>query len=173
MTDNGIKESVKKKLHAIADKIDWVHLTISERKQYYEAWTKDPEIGGALSSILEPSQVRVYLKDTIMRSYSENQRIGLQDLIISLNISCSEVIRRYEKPETILCADNQLFTLVIAKDWKTAIMNAFERGQEIKRLSTNEVFVIDHTTGRFVDKSYRQLIEDAAKRLNIKVHWIT
>lgn len=173
MDEKQIKKSVAKKVHSIADKIDWSHLTIPERQKCYEEWTDDPEIGGTLSKIIEPRRVRVYLKDTIMKEYAKSKRPELRKLLASLSYSYNTVSKEYVKPISLFCDGNKMYTIAVAKEWKIALLSAFERGYEVKNIKENLLFVIDHTSGRFVDNSFRELIEDASNRLGIKIIWVT
>ena len=119
--------------------------------------------------------VRAYLKriDTIIKSFLKNQRVDIRKLFEFMAITYEQVSKEYIKPEALLCNETELYTLTVAKEWKTAIMSAFERGYEVKILNRNCVFIIEHTTGRFVDQSYRELIAVAAQKLGIDIHWIT
>lgn len=173
MNEDDIKDTVTHRVHEIADEVDWAHLAIPQRQKYYETWTADPEIGGMLRQVMEQTRVRVYLKDTVMKTYSRNKRPVLQALLTSMSIPCACITKEFIKPQAVLCEGTSLYTLVAAKEWKIAIMSAFERGCEVKKLNKNIVFIIEHTTGRFVDKEYRDLIDSAATRLDVQVHWLT
>ncbi len=174
MNDQDIKKAITERLHEIADEADWQHLTITQKSEYYTAWTNDPEIGGKLSQVIDEGSVRVYLKDTIIRSYSRSQRLSIKKLVSSLpSVACDEVTKEFIKPQAVLCDDKNLYTIAAARDWKTALLSAFERGCEEGNLQRNIVFFTKHTRGRFVDESYRDLISAAAKRLDIEVFWVT
>jgi len=173
MDDKQVKKNIAKIIHSIADKADWSHLTIPERQRYYEGWTNDPEIGGALAQIMEPSRIRVYLKDTIMKDYAKSKRPELKKLLKSLSYSYNVTSKEYTKPVGLLCDQNKLYTLSVAKEWKIALLSAFERGYDVKNIKENVLFIIDHTSGRFVDKSYRKLIDDSSSRLAVKIVWVT
>lgn len=164
---------VTERLFKIANEIDWLHLNISERKAFYEQWTEDPEIGGALRKVMEPHRVRVYIKDSIMGTYTRSRRPSITKLLSSMSIECLDITREYIKPQAVLCNKKYLYTLAVAKDWKIALMSAFERAAEISHIDTNKVFFIEHTSRRFVDRSYRGLIESAGKRLGVEIQWIT
>jgi len=172
MTDAEIKEIVTKRVHAIADDVDWSYLTIPQRQRYYEEWTDAPEIGGLLGQVMEVHNVRVYLKDTVMRAYARGRRPGMEKLLASMSISCGQVTRAYIKPEAVLCDGRDLYTTTVAKEWKGAIMSAFERGCEVRNVRRNVVFMSEHTVGRFVDQAYRDVIGAAAKRLGVEVLWM-
>jgi hypothetical protein len=168
-----IKEDVTQLVHQRADQADWMHLNIPQRQKYYEEWTADPQIGGLLSQTMHPSHVRVYLKDTIMKTYSRNQRPDIRALLTNLSIPCAQVTRELIKPQALLCGRTRLYTLAPAKDWKIAIMSAFERACEFGSIKENVVFITEHTAGRFIDKKYRDMINAAARRLDVTVHWLT
>lgn len=173
MTPTEVKAMVAQRVHATADSVDWTHLTITQKQSYYEAWTADPEIGGALASIIDPGRVRVYLKDTVMKSYRRAQRKTIQQLLASMSIDCDSVIREFIQPEGVLCEGTHLYTVAVAREWKGALMSVYERQYEIGRVQTNIVFFTEHTAGRFIDRSYRDLIQSAAQRLGVTIHWVT
>jgi hypothetical protein len=167
-----IIENVTMKIYEIADNIDWMHLNIEQRKKNYESWTANPEIGGMLVPIVGINGVRVYLKDSLMKTYVSLRRPMIKDLLTSMSINCSQILKEYEKPQAILCDKKRLYTLTTAKEWKNSIMTAFERRCEIGSIESNVVLVIEHVSGRFVDKDYRGLIESAASRLDVEVYWV-
>lgn len=168
-----IKDLVTKRVFGIADEVDWVHLTIHQRKQYYESWTSDPRIGGLLSQVMEENRVRVYLKDTVMRNYMRSRRISIHQLLNSMSMSFYEITEEFIKPQAILCDNTALYSLAAAREWKIALMSAFERGCIIPELEHNIVFFTEHTTGHFVDGDYRNMIAAAASRLGVRIHWVT
>ena len=59
--------------------MDWAHISISDRSKYYEAWAEDPDIGGRLAQVMDPSKIRVYLKDSIIGAYNKSKRGSLED----------------------------------------------------------------------------------------------
>ncbi len=168
-----IKAAVAQRVYALADALDWMHLNIEQHKQYYEAWTIDPQIGEILSQVMPPGRVRVYIKDTLMKTYMENHRPVLKSLLTSMSISYNKVTKEFEKPQALLCDGTRMYTLTKAREWKTTLMTAFERGCEVRKLEKNTVFITEYTAGRFVDKEYQDLINAAADRLSIAVHWLT
>ena len=173
MNETEIKAAIAQRIYDLADAADWMHLNIEQRKQYYEIWTTDPQIGGILSQVIEPRRIRVYLKDTIMKTYARSRRPTLKSLLISMSISYKRITKEFEKPQALLCDGTQMYTLAPAKEWKIAIMSAFERSCEVRKLEKNIVFITEYTTRRFVDKEYRDMIDAAAQRLDIVVHWLT
>lgn len=167
-----IKKAIALKVYQKADELDWGHLTIPERQRQYENWTSDPDIGGKLAEIMPVNRVRVYLKDTVLRQYSKKHKVSIVQLIDSLNIKYDAITRIYEKPEGVLCDGLNLYTTTAAKDWKSALASAFERAYLMGHKRENLLIITDHIVGRFVDQEYRELIEDAASRLEISVVWL-
>ena len=168
MNQAEIKERVTKRVREMADALDWLHLNIPQRTQHYDAWTEDAGIGGLLAQVMDPSKVRVYLKDTVMGKDTHPRRPQLAILLVNMGIKCDQITREFVKPQGVLCNGTHLYTMTVAEEWKGALLIFFERGKEIKRLKRNVVYITDHTTGRFVDKIYRDLIDEAARRLGIK-----
>jgi hypothetical protein len=173
ITEREVKEDVARRVHELADSLDWQHLSYAQRRQHYEAWTADPDIGGKLASVMDPSRVRVYLKDVIVKAYARSQRPDVRGFLETLAVDCGMVVREFKKPPALLCENQCLYTLAAAKDWKIAVMGAFERASEIPNLRENIVLITEHTTGRFVDQSYRSFIESAGERLSVEVRWVT
>lgn len=173
MDGNHIKHTVIERVHKIADEVDWLHLTIPQRKQLYESWTSDPEIGGLLEQVMDANRVRVYLKDTVMKTYSRSQRLEILTLLDRIGVTFGSVTREFIKPQAVLCDRCDLYTISVAKEWKNSVMSAYERGYEVGTLKTNSVYLTEHTSGRYVDRSYRKMIGTAATRLDVKVHWVT
>ncbi len=173
MNDTEIKRKITKQVHKMADEADWLHLNIPERQRHYEAWTADPQIGGQLSQVMPANRVRVYLKDTVLKQYSKTRRTPIIQLLNTMGTECQRVTHKFQKPEAILCDGSRLFTLAAAKDWRNALTSAFERAYELDSKQENVLILTDHTAGRFVDLSYRKVIEDAATRLEVSVIWLT
>lgn len=172
MKSQSIKTAITNQLYKIADDIDWIHLNINERKNYYERWTVDPEIGGKLRQIMPAGRVRVYIKDSIMGSYSRKRRPSIKEVLTSMSIKCESITKEFVKPQAVLCDNKDLYTLSVAKEWRIALLSAFERGVEKKVSGKNMVFFIEHTTRRFVDSSFKELIEAAGSRLGVAVRWL-
>jgi len=173
MNDKAILKQVEKRVFHLADKADWQHLTIDQRRLLYEEWTKDPKIGGLLKKMIEPERVRVYLKDTIMGNYSRSKRINIRDLLRSMSIPCRSITKEFVKPQAVICDEVHLFTISDAKDWKVSLLNSFERARERPRTKTNKLFLVNHTSSKFVDIEYRRLIEEAGIRLIVEIVWVT
>lgn len=168
------RQDIVRRVREMADKADWCHLKIHERTALYSQWVNDPTVGGALSKlgVGGPDSVRVFLKDTVIKQYLKEKRPVLKDLLKQMGLDCKRVIKKFEKPEALLCDGGRLYTLAVAKEWRVAVFSAFERAHDLGGVKENLVFFTDHDIDRYTDKSYKTLIESGAEKLDVKIHWI-
>lgn len=173
LSEKRLKEELSAKLHAQADTLDWCHLPIPQKAKHYEAWAADPAIGGRLAEVIGSEKVHMYIKDTVMRAYRRSRRPDLESLLRKMNIHHHYLIQSYEKPHALLYDHTHLYTLTVAKEWRMAMLSAYERAARASEtVERNLILITDHQIDRFVDRSYRELIETAGKRLDVEVHWV-
>ncbi len=67
--DRHVAEVVKK-LYVDAAKLDWEHLSGSDKTTQYAAWLEDREVGGVLGQWMSPEEARVWIKDGPMKEYA-------------------------------------------------------------------------------------------------------
>jgi hypothetical protein len=46
---DSIREKLRKQMWDLADQIEWASLSTTDKRRYYENWTRDPKIGGVLA----------------------------------------------------------------------------------------------------------------------------
>ena len=68
-----IRDEVKTLLWAEADRLFWASLPLADKSRYYTIWTENPAIGGKLTNYMDPRQVRVYIKDTLLKAYTRER----------------------------------------------------------------------------------------------------
>ena len=61
---------VVRKLYEDAQRIDWEHITLSNKTTRYASWLDDPEVGGILDQWMSPEEARVWIKDGPMKEYA-------------------------------------------------------------------------------------------------------
>jgi hypothetical protein len=64
-----VRDEIKDLLWKEADQIKWSALPATAKARYYTIWTEAEKIGGRLAGFMDPRQVRVYIKDTLLKSY--------------------------------------------------------------------------------------------------------
>src|SRR5262245_39228591 len=68
-----IRDEVKELLWHEADRLGWSSLSANDKARYYTIWTEAEKIGGRLAGFMDPRQVRVYIKDTLLKSYTRER----------------------------------------------------------------------------------------------------
>lgn len=171
--EKAIKGDVTKRIHALADDLDWCHLSIPQKTRLYETWATDPTLGGQIAAVIGQEKVHMFIKDTVMRAYRRSKRTPLDLLLKNMGINHEYLIRSYEKPYALLYDHTHLYTLTVAKEWRMAMLSAYERAAMASEgVERNLMLVTDHRVDRFLDQSYKQLIQAAGERLDVEVHWV-
>ncbi len=166
------RTSLKRRLWDIADQLGWNNLSQADKARFYEVWTKDPEIGGVISRYMDGGQVRVHIKDTLLKDYG---RVRLADPgrpLRSLGIDGQvDTVEKYIKPHGRRLCDGRVMCWGRADDWKTVLMAIHERAFFSEGKPFAAVFM--SSCGRYHDEHGRAVVEDAAKKLGIeRIVWL-
>ena len=167
------RNSLKAKLWEQADRLDWAMLSPTDKSRHYEVWTRDANIGGRLSRYMDQGQVRVYIKDTLLKDYMRWRLASLERPFRVLGIPESvSIAETYTKPHGRRLQDGRVICWGRAGDWKTILMALHERA--FKNAATRPyAAVFLFSSGRFHEDHARQLVADAAEKLGIeKIIWL-
>ena len=160
---------LKEKLWRQADALGWAMLSSVHKSRHYEAWTKDPEIGGRLGRYIDHRQIRVYIKDSLLRGFIRSQLAGCERPFRVLGISDSAVATKtYTKPHGRQLDDGRLICWGRADDWKSILMALHERTFDSLGVRPYAAIFL-FSSGRFYDDDVRRLVADAARKLGIEV----
>src|SRR5438132_1641596 len=108
-------------------------MTWVEKSPLYEAWTRDSEIGGRLSRYMDQRQIRVYIKDTVMKGYVRNRQSDPTLPLSMLRISSqTPIAEAFERPHGRRLQDGRVIAWGNAEDWKLVITAIHERSYGIK-----------------------------------------
>lgn len=66
----GVERDVVRRLYEEAERLDWIHMPLNERRRQYAAWLEAPEIGGVLIQFLSREAARVWIKDGPMKEFA-------------------------------------------------------------------------------------------------------
>jgi len=177
---DSVRAGLRSKLWALADQIDWSRLSWHEKAKQYEVWTRDPDVGGLLSNYMDQRQIRVYIKDTIIKGYIRSR---LEDPLpvmrvlglIENDAEDAEILMAaedYERPHGRRLADGKVIVWSKAKDWKAVLMVTHERAFMVKG-AVPYAAVLFAAGGRFSEERFRRMVQDAATRLGIeRVVWL-
>ena len=168
-----IRDGIRQKIWDKANELGWQRLAAVERTAWYENWSKDKEIGGALSHFMDPRKVRVYIKDSLLKPYLRKllQHDGEKAfLIVGLNVLPAGIRTTYDKPHGRLLADGKVICWGNSRDWKTILLSVFERSYRVGSAIPYAAVLVE--TGHTKEDGLRQMIMEVGERLKLgRVVW--
>lgn len=169
---DSVGDQLRERMWRIADEINWLALGPTEKTQHYENWTKDLEVGGVLQRYMAVGQVRVYIKDSLLKDYPRARRADQEKPFRMLGLDGKVgVTRVFIKPHGRLLADGRIVCWGRAADWKTILMAVFERSFT-SPIATPYAAIFTESAGKFSDNTVRGVVIEAAKRLGVdRVTW--
>jgi hypothetical protein len=163
-----IREDLRTRLWRTADEIAWMNLPQSEKAKLYEDWTRDPKVGGVLARYIDKGHVRVYLKDTLLKTYAQARLADSDRPFRVLDIPQTAVITKsYVKPHGRTLADGRVVCWGRAEDWKLVLMAVHERAH-LNRKANPFAAVLLQSNGRYQSKDIREMVEAASRKLGIE-----
>lgn len=168
-----IRSKIRDHLWEEADRLDWTKLSASEKAKYYSQWTEAVSIGGALGRYMDPRQIRVYLKDTLLKSYTRDRMADPSRIYRVLNIPPEiESIETYIKPHGRRLSDGRVIAWSKATEWKLTVLAVFERAFDHRSFLPHAAVLLQAST-KHADPASRELVENAAKRLGLEhIVWL-
>jgi hypothetical protein len=167
-----VREKLRDVLWRTADETRWMTLSPVEKSKYYRAWTRDPEIGGVLARYLGRGQIRVYIKDSLLKDYARARLADEKRPFRILGLLNETAARAYTKPHGRLLKDGRVVCWGKAEDWKSILIAAYERAYEMEN-GVPYAAVLMHAAGRFHENDTRKLVERVGEKLGIaKVVWL-
>ena len=160
--------AVRHRLWAQADRISWTTLSDSQKSLLYEEWIKAPEVGQVLGRYMAAQNIRVYIKDTIMKPYGRERIKEVAPILSTLGLPLdTSIMREFIKPHGRMLDDGRIICWGFARDWKAVLFSVFERA---KREPSGKAFaaVLMYSSGKTRQPSERRLISDACKHLGIE-----
>lgn len=168
-----VREDLRSRLWELADRIGWTNLSPTTKSTYYDNWLNDPKIGILLSRYIDRGNVRVYLKDSILKDYSSARMADASRPFEALRIARTVgVVETYTKPHGRRLADGRVICWGRADDWKTVLMALHERAypDDVWRPFAA---VLTQAVGRYHEPQVRSMVNDAATKLGVKkVIWL-
>ncbi|MFG6110831.1 hypothetical protein [Stenotrophomonas nematodicola] len=170
---NDVRDLIRALLWQRATDLGWSGLADTERSRYYEQWTREAAIGGALAHYMDSRKVRVYIKDSLMKPYERARVSGTeQEILAVLDVDPTlEVVHRYMKPHGLRFMGGQVIAWGKSRDWKLILMAMYERTTLNYGASSFGTVLLE--SGNTADERVRILVRGAATRLGIaRVEWI-
>jgi hypothetical protein len=163
-----VRAAIRDKLWDEASRVDWCSLGQGDKARFYELWTRDSQIGERLTCYMDRGQVRVYIKDTLLKGYGPARLADPSRPMRAVGLLGNEpVLERYTKPHGLRLADGRVLCWGRALDWKVVLTAVHERTY----LGHGKPFaaVLTQPSGRYCDIFTRGMVGDAARRLGIAV----
>jgi hypothetical protein len=162
----GIRRDIKERLWAEADRLNWPALSASDKSRYYTMWTETESVGGRLGQYMDPRQVRVYIKDTLLKPYTRQASANPARVFRVLGIvENEETLATFIKPHGCLLSDGRQIAWSKASEWKATLMalheRTFEEGEPYAA-------VLTEAGAKIHLPSQRAVVESAAEKLAIK-----
>ena len=169
-----LRKKLRQKLWALADELGWQSLSWVEKSPQYEAWTRDPEIGGRLSRHMDQRRIRVYIKDTIMKGYVRSRQAGVERPFRALGIDPeAQIVEVHERPHGRRLNDGRVIAWGNADDWKLVVTAVHERSYGI-RGARPFAAVLMSCVGKYAQPHVREMVEDASEKLGIeRLLWLS
>jgi hypothetical protein len=163
--------NIRDRLWTQGDQKGWLSLSDTQKSALYEQWIADEEVGGVLSRFLDKANIRVYLKDTVMKPYVRERTKEAKPILRAVGLTGDEVVAEdYIKPHGRLLFDRRVVCWGLAKDWKSVLLAAYERAY--RNLGKPYAAVLLRSVGKMAQPSEQRMVEDLASRLGIeKVVW--
>ena len=166
------RTSLRDALWSKADELGWTFLNSNEKAIWYENWTKEEAIGGVLRRFMDAGQVRVYIKDSLLKEYTQFRLSDPARVYRVLQLDQQEPKESFEKPHGHLLLDGRVVCWGKADNWKTVLLATFERAFANASYSPF-ASVLLLSTGRYHDSSSRELVINVANRLSIqRLEWL-
>lgn len=163
-----IRKGLRQKLWALADDLDWPRREWYEKSAQYEAWTRDAEVGGLLAGYMDQRQIRVYIKDTIMKGYVRSRQASTSLPFSALGIDGEpEIAESHERPHGRRLKDGRVIVWGTADDWKLVLTAVHERSWGIVGARPFAA-VLMWSVGKFAEPSLRAMVQDASDKLKIE-----
>ena len=162
----GIRREIKERLWAEADRLNWSALSAADKSRYYSMWTETEAVGGRLGQYIDLRKVRVYINDTLLKSYTREASASPARVFRVLGVDENVVVTTtFIKPHGCLLPDGRQIAWSKASDWKLTLMALHERA-----FGAGEPYaaVLSESAARFGLASQRAVVESAAENLGIK-----
>jgi hypothetical protein len=164
-----IRDEVSIRLWRLADELSWFALPAASKSRHY-----DPTIGGRLARFLDPGQIRLYIKDAVMKRYARERRGRPSAILAALSLSDAVIpVRTFIKPHGWQLADGRVLCWGRANTWKLVLMAVHERSFGSSICSPYGA-ALTQSARHFGHQGPRAVVEAAASKLGIaRVAWLS
>ena len=168
-----IRNEVRDRLWVEADGLDWAKLSTNDKARWYTRWTESAEIGGRLAAFMDPRQIRVYLKDTLLKAYTQERMADPRRIYRVLRLADDTAsVETYIKPHGVRLGDGRVIAWSKATDWKLTLLAIFERAFHDSSFDPHAAVLFQSATKHPTSEA-REVVEEVARRLGVaRVVWL-
>lgn len=170
---DAVRDRLRDLLWARAKELGWSDLPDSEKSKFYERWTREKEVGGALAYYMDARKVRVYIKDSLVKPYERSRLSRTEEQVLErVGIdSGGEIEQRYIKPHGLRFPDGRIVCWGNSRDWKSIAMAMYEREASTPGASAYGMVLLE--SGQTADPATRRLVQGAAGKLGVqRLEWL-
>ena len=125
---------IQERIWAEADQKGWQTLADHQKSTMYENWIRDPLVGGKISQYMSAGNVRVHIKDTIMKPYGRERTKEFAPILKMLDLpESSKSIEDYVKPHGRRLEDGKVICWCLARHWENVLIAVYERAYLVQR----------------------------------------
>lgn len=168
-----IRDQIRQRIWEKADELHWSTMADLDRAAWYENWSKEKEIGGALAHFMDPRKVRVYIKDSLLKPYLRGRlEDGADKALLAVGLTKEmSMVKSYNKPHGRLLLDGKVVCWGNSRDWKSIVISVFERAYRLESGTPFAAVLIE--TGKTTNDGVREMIQDVGAKLQLShVVWI-
>lgn len=163
-----VRDQIRERLWSEADELGWDRLSDAERSAAYSRWTDDADVGAILGRYLKKGEIRVYIKDTLLKPYTRARRADPQPYLKLAGVDGgAQILETRIKPHGVLLNEGTMVVWAKARDWKSALAAIHEWSFDRDDVFTR-IVILESAAGKFQDSQTRRLVADAASRFGIK-----
>lgn len=168
----GIRKQLLDNLSKEADDLGWLTLSDAEKSHWYDTWADEASIGGVLGHYRDQQGIRVFIKDSLMKSYTRQAQSDDRSMRRILGVDQRlRVTQTHIKPHGRWYEDGTVAAWGRASGWKLILLTLYERIDGRVDVKCSAI-ILTHALGRYADLEVRSMVEEAARRLGVdKVIW--
>lgn len=168
-----VREAVRARVWKAADDAMWDSITNADKASHYDHWTDDPQVGGVLGRYIDKGQVRVYVKDTLLKDYAQEKLADAARPLRVLRIPQTVAVAvEHRKPHGRTLVDGRVICWGRADDWRLILLALYERTYCREDLRPYAA-VLMRATGRFQEETFRSMVDSVGIKLGIEqIAWL-
>lgn len=163
-----IRKEIAARVWSAADTLNWLRLSDQEKSRHYETWLADPNVGGVLEQFLDQRNVRVYLKDSVIKPYSRERTKDMPPVLAAIDVTnITSFKKEWIKPHGRILSDLRCICWGPANDWKTIVLSVCERAYHFPRAIPYAAVFIG-PLGKMAQASEQRFVATVARKLGLK-----